>query len=719
MIVVPYSLSYKEVWDAFVLESKNATFLLRRDFMDYHADRFFDCSLLIYDGEATGEDTLRPQGRDGLKAVFPANWVEEERTVYSHQGLTYGGLVVGVEITQQEVLTVMQKVMQYYRDMLQATTMIYKPIPYISSPYPTGEDLYALYRAGASLSMRTVSSVVSLRNPLRMRTLRRRQARKALDHNFYIDRIIENDRQGIHEYWTLLTEVLEQGHGAHPVHSEEEIALLMGRFPREIKMYLVKHDQRIVAGCVVFVTRQVAHIQYIAAGAEGRKYGALDLLFRHLINERYKQMEYLDFGRSMAPDGVSLNEGLIFQKEGFGARTVCYDGYEVALTDEAIDTMTDTPTDKEDNLIRFADLRAMNDSFEPRLTQAIKHVMIAGGYVPGARVHDFEEQFAAYCGARNCVLVANGMDALTLTLRAYKALGDWQDGDEVIVPANVHRATLLAIGEARLKPVFCEPTMRDYMPDVEYMKKLLTERTRAVVAVHLFGRICPMEPIRTWAAEHALRVVEEGSHAHGATYRGQRVGHLADAASFSFHPTLNLGALGDAGCVTTDDDRLADTVRRMANYGGAPQGECCCGGINSQPDELQAAVLSVKLPRLDADNERRRHLARLYAEGIQNPLVTVPSLPPVTEGYVYYGFPVRCPAREQLQQFLLERGIQTSVHCPAASNGQNSLCEMGERRLPVTARLHREVILLPVSPLMTDEQVRRIVKALNEFNIDL
>ncbi len=719
MIVVPYALSYKEIWDAFVGESKNGTFLLMRDYMDYHADRFFDCSLLIYEGEVEGVEDMRPHGRDGLKAVFPANWVEAERTVYSHQGLTYGGLVVDPEITQIEVLEVMQKVMQYYRDMLQATTLVYKPIPYIYSPYPTGEDLYALYRAGARLSMRNVSSVVSLRNPLRMHTLRRRQARKALDHNFYIDRIIESDHEGVHEFWTLLTEVLEQHHGARPVHSEEEITLLMQRFPREIKMFLVKHDQHIVAGCVIFVTRQVAHIQYIASGEEGRKYGALDLLFRHLINERYRQMEYLDFGRSMAPDGVSLNQGLIFQKEGFGARTVCYDSYEVALTDEAVDIMTNAPSDKEDNIIRYADLRAVNDSFEPRLTQAIEHVMISGSYLQGTRVHDFENQFAAYCGAQYCVMVANGMDALSLTLRAYKVLAGWQDGDEVIVPANVHRATLLAIDEARLTPVLCEPSLQDYLMDVEQMKRLLTERTRAIVPVHLFGRVCPMDAIGAWGAEHGLCVVEEGSHAHGALYRGQHVGHLADAATFSFHPSLNLGALGDAGCVTTDDARLADVLRQMANYGGEPHGECCYRGINSHADELQATVLSVKLPRLDADNERRQHLARLYAEGIQNPLVNVPPLPAKAEQPVFYGFPVRCPAREQLQQFLLERGIQTSIHYPVAQHSQKAFCEWAVRRLPVTARLHREVLSLPISPLMTDEQVLRIVKALNEFNVEL
>lgn len=719
MIVVPYALSYKEIWDSFVVDSKNGTFLLMRDYMDYHADRFFDCSLLVYEGEPEGADAMGPRGRDGLKAVFPANWVEEERTVYSHRGLTYGGLIVDPEITQMEVLVVMQKVMQYYRDMLQATTLVYKPIPYIYSPYPSGEDLFALYRGGARLLTRNVSSVVALRNPLRLHTLRRRQARKALDHNFYIELVPGNDTQDIHAYWTLLSEVLEEHHGAHPVHSEEEMTLLMNRFPREIKLFIVKHEEHIVAGCVVFVTRQVAHIQYIASGQEGRKYGALDLLFRHLINERFRQMEYLDFGRSMAPDGISLNQGLIFQKEGFGARTVCYDTYEVALTDEAIETMTDAGTEKEDIIIRYADLRATNDSFAPRLTQAMEHVMITGSYLQGACVKDFEQKFAQYCGAQHCVMVANGMDAMSLTLRALKTLGQWQDGDEVIVPANVHRATLLAIDEARLTPVLCEPSLQDYLLDVEYMKRLLTERTRAVVAVHLFGRVCQMDTIGSWAAEHGLRLVEEGSHAHGAQYLGQYVGHLADAATFSFHPSLNLGALGDAGCVTTDDPQLATTLRQMADYGGEPHAESRYRGISSHADELQAAVLGVKLPRLDADNERRRQLANLYAEGIQNPLVTIPTLPSRAELPAYYGFSVRCPAREQLQQFLLERGIQTCVHYPVAPQGPKPYGEWAVRRMPITERLLREVLSLPIGPLMTDDQVRRIVKALNEFNADL
>ncbi|MDE6634785.1 MAG: GNAT family N-acetyltransferase, partial [Bacteroidaceae bacterium] len=241
MIIVPYSIHYKEIWDDFARMSKNATFLLQRDFMDYHADRFFDCSLLIYEGELSGTETPSPDSADGLKALFPANWVEAERTVYSHQGLTYGGLVMGVGITQQEVLEIMQAVMRYYRDMLQAVKVYYKPIPYIYSPYPTGEDLYAIFRAGATLKCRGVSSVVALQHQLRMRTLRQRQAKKAIDNNFYIDRVMESDREGISQYWQILAQVLAV-HNARPVHSEEEIQLLMSRFPREIRLFVVKRE---------------------------------------------------------------------------------------------------------------------------------------------------------------------------------------------------------------------------------------------------------------------------------------------------------------------------------------------------------------------------------------------------------------------------------------------------------------------------------------------
>lgn len=715
MRIVPYSVTYKDTWDTFARESKNATFLLQRDFMDYHADRFMDCSVLVYDIDP--QESI-PTGREHLIALFPANWAERERTVYSHQGLTYGGIIVAPEVTQLEVLVALQAILQYYRDMLQATTVVYKPIPYIYSPYPTGEELYALFRAGARLKSRSVSSVVALKHQLRMRTLRQRQAKKAVDNNFYIDRITENDREGIHEYWQLLTDVLETHHGVKPVHSEEETVMLMSRFPKEIRLFTVKHEERITAGIVVFITRQVVHIQYIASGEEGRTYGALDLLFRHLINDGSRQAEYLDFGISTERGGTLLNNGLIFQKEGFGGRAVCYDCYEVSLASKLIDTMAGE-AEPDNEVIHFLNLKALNDSFEPKLTQAIEQVLRSGWYLQAAANAAFERQFAQYCGTRHCILVGNGMDALTLILRAYKTLNGWDDGDEVIVPANTFIATILAVEEARLTPVLCEPTLRDYLIDTNRLPDLLTERTRAVMPVHLYGQLCDMESINEWASANGLKVIEDAAQAHGAIRGERRAGHWGHAAGFSFYPGKNIGALGDAGCITTDDDQLAETVRMMGNYGASEKYIYHYKGMNSRTDEIQAAVLSVKLPRLDEDNERRRELARLYTEGIQNPLITLPAIPKQTEEHVFYVYAVRCPARAELQKYLQSKGIQTLIHYPVPPHQQEAFTEWNDKRYPITERIHREILSLPLSPLMTDAQVKHIIKALNEFNVEL
>lgn len=717
MTIIPYSVKYKETWNQFVATAKNATFLLNRDFMDYHSDRFFDCSLLVYEADLSDEDA--PHGVDGLKAVLPANWVEAERTVYSHGGLTYGGLIMRADITQQEVLDAMKAIMQYYRDMLQATTLIYKPIPQIYSPYPAGEDLYALFRAGARIVGRNVASVVSMNHQLRMRTLRQRQAKKAVDNNFYIDRIVESDTAALHEYWTLLTNVLQQYHHATPVHSEEEMALLMRRFPKEIRLFVVKHEERITAGVLVFLTQQVARVQYIAAGEEGRKYGALDLLFRHLINDRYRQMEYLDFGTSMAEDGIELNRGLMFQKEGFGGRAICFDIYEVDLASNIIDRMCGSEHKAPERQIRYLDLNALNDRFEPRLTQAIGEVIKSGWYLLGEHVAEFEQQFAQYCGTKYCILVGNGMDALTIILRGYKHLLGWEDGDEVIVPANTYIATILAVREAGLTPVLCEPSLQDYLIDVTRMRDLLTERTRAVLPVHLYGRTCNMNAINEWAKANGLRVIEDAAQAHGAVYKGRKAGNLGDAAGFSFYPGKNLGALGDAGCITTNDEALAKVVRMIGNYGSADKYINEVKGKNSRCDEMQAAVLSIKLSRLDADNVRRREIAKMYIDNVDNPLITLPRMPKDPEECIFHIFPVRCPARQQLQEYLRTNDIQTLIHYPVAPHKQKAFSEWNEQRYPITERIHREELSLPISPLLTDAQVMRIIELLNDFNVEL
>ena len=353
MNIVQYTNVQAAEWDSFVRESKNGTFLLERSFMDYHSDRFQDCSLMIY------EDNL-------LVGLFPANWEEKGHIVWSHQGLTYGGLVLSEDATQLQVLQMLQSILFWYSDFLQAERMIYKPIPYIYSNCASSEDLYALFRAGARLKSRGVSSAVAMTNPLRMRKLRVRGAKKAIDNGLYIDRMSEEDWPTLHAFWEVLTEVLETRHGVAPVHTEQEMALLMTRFPQQIKLYLVRKERRVLAGCVVFITRQVAHIQYIAASEEGRELGALDLLFRHMINERFKQMAYVDFGISTERGGMYLNEGLVFQKEGFGARTVCYDIYELEIDRTIVEQMVPTGT-VSNAPVKFLDLKRITASFEPLL----------------------------------------------------------------------------------------------------------------------------------------------------------------------------------------------------------------------------------------------------------------------------------------------------------------------------------------------------------------
>lgn len=721
MTLVPYSINYREVWDEFVKISKNGTFLHQRGFMDYHSDRFPDCSVLILDGIGImDEERSALQDVSSVKAILPANWEEKEQCVYSHQGLTYGGLLVREDVTQKEMLQMMQQIFLYYENYLRAVRIVYKPIPYIYSAYPSGEDLYALFRAGAQLTHRLVSTVVDQRHPLRIRTLRLRQSRKAIDHGFYIDRMTEGEWDALAEFWSLLEHVLMKYHNSKPVHTLEEMQLLMGRFPKEIRLYLVRSDERIVAGTVIFESRQVAHIQYIASGEEGREFGALDLLFRHLINERYKTMDFIDFGTSNEEGGLVLNEGLIFQKEGFGGRAVCYDTYEIRLNHNTLLKMDGGNVEEESTeRIKYLDLKQITNTYEPQLSEAISNVVGRGWFILGEENKAFESEFAAYVGARHCVAVGNGLEALVLILNAYKQLHDWKDGDEVLVPSNTYIATILAVNHAGLKPVLVEPSLETLLMDPTRLKAALTPRTRAVLPVHLYGRVCPMDAINDFARTHGLKVLDDVAQAHGAQYHGKRAGHLCDASAFSFYPGKNLGALGDAGCITTDDEELATLVRRMANYGSSEKYVNAVKGINSRMDEIQAAALRVKLPFLDTENERRRALALTYDREIKNPLIIKPSLPDDLREHVFHVYAVRCPDRNKLQQYLSDKGIHTIIHYPIPPHRQEAYKEWNNASYPISDRIHREELSLPISPLLTDVQQQRIIKALNEFILEV
>ena len=725
MTIIPYSIYRKETWDTFIEMSKNGTFLLKRSFMDYHSDRFFDCSLFIYSGiSPDGDFKEKSLTTKDLVAIFPANWDKEHRTVYSHQGLTYGGLVVLPDVTQKEVMDMMQAILQYYRDYMQAQKLVYKPIPYIYSSIPSGEDLYALFRAGARLSRRLVSTCVPMRNPMKMTTLRIRQAKKAVEHGFYIDRMTEGDTQTLQEYWTLLEQVLEKYHNATPTHTLQEMALLMGNFPRNIRLYIVRHEKRIVAGVVIFECRRVAHVQYIASGEEGRAYGALDLLFRHLINERYKQFDYLDLGTSNENGGRYLNEGLIFQKEGFGGRAVCYDTYEISplLNPPLGEGLGESEADNKHSSkggagrgLPYLDLKRVNNSFEPELTAEVSRVVQGGWYLLGEENARFSKAFSEYCGAKYCVPTGNGLDALTMILLSYKQRLGWGDDAEVIVPSNTYIASILAVSRAGLQPVLCEPRLEDYLINPDNIEALITERTKAIMVVHLYGRVCEMRPIMAVAKQYGLKVIEDVAQAQGAVYEGIRAGHLCDAAGISFYPGKNLGALGDAGCVTTDDEELAESVRTMANYGSRKKYLNEVKGMNSRMDEVQAAVLCLKLKRLDADNEARRRVAKAYNEGIDNPLITLPSFTTDPLQNVWHVYPIRTPERDHLREYLSAKGIETTVHYPVPPHKQKAYSEWSDRTYPISERIHREILSLPMSQVMADEDIRRVIDALNVY----
>ena len=367
-------------------------------------------------------------------------------------------------------------------------------------------------------------------------------------------------------------------------------------------------------------------------------------------------------------------------------------------------------------MIKYFDLQRVNNSFEPQLTQAVTRVVQSGWYLQGAANKEFEKAFAQYCGTRFCVGVGNGLDALTLVLRAWMELGYMRPGDEVIVPANTYIASILAVIRVGLVPVFCEPHERSYNIDTTIIETHITEKTRAILPVHLYGRAVDMQPLMEIADRYSLKVLEDCAQAHGAVYGGKRVGSIGDAAGFSFYPAKNLGALGDGGAVTTNDEELAAAVRAIANYGSAKKYVNVYKGINSRLDELQAAALLVKLPRLDADNDARRAIARRYLSEIVNPLVKLPSSG-CDSSNVYHIFPLFTEHRTALQAHLASCGVETMVHYPIAPHRQEAMVEYAGLCLPVSERLHATELSLPVSPVMSADEVAAVIDAVNSFRL--
>ena len=712
MTIIPYSINRKELWDKFVSQATGGSFLLQRSYMDRHADRYFDCSVLVFDRKELSEDDKESTLDDKyLRAVFPANWDEQRRIVCSHESLLYGGLIVRDDVSLSETEEIVRQILLFYQNFLQAEVLQYKAIPYIYIGSPASEDVYAISKAGGQLSHRGISMAVSLSGSSRIRPMRVRQAKRAIDGGFYIDRLAEGDWDSLQEFWQLLTEYLSR-ENAVPEETMDDLRAQMEQFHREIKLYLVRYGRRVVAGTLIYETHQVVCVKYLAANDEGLQSGALDLLLRHLITERYKQVPYMDITPCLTHASTALGERLALLAEDFGGRAVCYDTYTISL---GRTKLQEESVPKTERRIEFLNLQLINQRFEPELSLAVNRVMKRGWYLLGQETQRFEKNFAVYTGSRNCVAVANGLEALTLILMAYKKLLGWQDGDEVIVPANTYIASILAVSNAGLKPVLCEPNLSTYLIEPSNTVSLINEHTRAIMPVHLYGRCCEMDAINAIARDAGLKVVDDVAQAQGALYHGQRTGHLCDASGFSFYPTKNIGALGDAGAVTTDDDELALVIRQMANYGSSRKYVNDWKGLNSRMDEIQAAMLCTKLPRLDEDNERRRRIALLYQREIQNPLITKPFLSADPAENVWHVYPVRCPDRDAFQSYLRDCGIETMVHYPIPPHQQKAYAEWNDLHFPITERIHREILSLPINPLLSDDEVLRIAREVNRF----
>jgi len=371
-------------------------------------------------------------------------------------------------------------------------------------------------------------------------------------------------------------------------------------------------------------------------------------------------------------------------------------------------------------VIPFLDLKGINAQYRNELIEAATQVIDSGWYIQGTQVKAFEQEFADYCGTKHCIGVANGLDALILILRAYKELGKLKEGDEVIVPANTYIASILAITENRLKPILVEPNEQTYNLDSNLIEQAITPNTKAILAVHLFGQLADMPAINAIAQKHNLLVIEDSAQSHGAQIEGRKAGNWGNASGFSFYPGKNLGALGDAGAVTTNDEELAQTIRALGNYGSHKKYENLYQGVNSRLDEMQAALLRVKLKHLDTETQRRQQIAAMYCEGIDNSAIALPIQNSkfniqYCASHVWHLFVIRTTEREELQSYLTEQGIQTLIHYPIAPHHQQAYADWKKQSYPITEAIHNEVLSLPISPVITDEQVQKVIKEVNRF----
>jgi len=366
-------------------------------------------------------------------------------------------------------------------------------------------------------------------------------------------------------------------------------------------------------------------------------------------------------------------------------------------------------------MIPFLDLHKINDRFSPQLETIFKECLAESYYILGTKVSQFEEEFASYCGSKHCIGVGNGLDALRLILEGYKLLGRLSEGNEVLVASNTFIATILAIKQAGLVPVLVEAEEHSYNFNVSELTNHISERTGAIMPVHLYGQLAPIDAVQDFAQSHDLLVIEDAAQAHGATHHnGKRAGNLADAAGFSFYPAKNLGALGDGGAVTTNNDALAAAVRQLRNYGMSSKYVNDVVGVNSRLDEIQAAFLSCKLVQLDEDNTERRRVAARYISEIKNKKIQLPGYDG-SKNHVFHLFVVRVEDRTGFRAYLEANGVGSLIHYPIAPHQQKAFTEFASLQFPVAEKIHNEVVSIPISPVMTSGQVDQVISVLNNY----
>lgn len=365
-------------------------------------------------------------------------------------------------------------------------------------------------------------------------------------------------------------------------------------------------------------------------------------------------------------------------------------------------------------MIKFLDLQKINAVYQESFQEKLKLVLDKGWFILGDEVQSFETNFANYCETKYCIGVGNGLDALVLIFKGYIQLGKLQKGDEIIVPANTYIASILAILQADLIPVLVEPRLESYNINPDLIVNKITSKTKAILAVHLYGQLAEMEKINAIAKEHNLLVIEDAAQAHGAASNQLRTGNLSDAAAFSFYPGKNLGALGDAGAITTNDESLANVIYSLRNYGSEKKYHNEFIGTNSRLDELQAAFLNVKLPHLDSDNEKRKAIAKRYLSEIKNDKIILPTWD-LSDNHVFHLFVIRTNNREQFQNYLSENEIETMIHYPIPPHKQKAFATWNFLSFPITEQIHNEVLSLPISPIMTTEDVDFVIEKINNY----